>query len=275
MQYTFQSLVELITYMQFVEEFTLRTKDAHKEQCDMMSDEDVSQAERQYYSKVYGINRSSAISHLDHFDITEQLPQDVMHVLLEGVVPLNSGLFLHHVIVEEGHISVDTLNRKLRSFPYGYYESDKKPPALSLAAIQAGDLTGKQTGITKITRWYTLNLKFSVPVKVSQVCKFVLSGMQIMFCTFKHVASQMWCLFHILPLILGEELKENVHYQCFLLLQDICALVLSPDILAEQVPLLRILVQEYLSTFCSLYERPLTPKMHYLVHLPRQIIRSA
>ena len=76
--------------MQFVEEeFTLRTKDAHKEQCDMMSD-DVSQAERQYYSKVYGINRSSAISHLDHFDITKQLPQDVMHVLLEGVVPLNS-----------------------------------------------------------------------------------------------------------------------------------------------------------------------------------------
>ena len=170
MQYTFQSLVELITYMQFVEEeFTLRTKDAHKEQCDMMSDEDVSQAERQYYSKVYGINRSSAISHLDHFDITEQLPQDVMHVLLEGVVPLNTGLFLHHVMVEEGHISIDTLNRKLRSFPYGYFESDKKPPALSLAAIQAGDLTGKQTGITKITRWYTPNLKFSVPVKVSQV----------------------------------------------------------------------------------------------------------
>jgi len=82
MQYTFQSLVELITYMQFVEEeFTLRTKDAHKEQCDMMSDEDVSQAERQYYSKVYGINKSSALPHLEHFDITEQLPQDVMHVL--------------------------------------------------------------------------------------------------------------------------------------------------------------------------------------------------
>ena len=103
MQYTFQSLAELITYLQFVEEFTLRTKDAHKEQWDMMSDEDVSQAECQCCSKVYGINRSSALSHLEHFNVTEQLPQDVMHVLLEGVVPLNTGLFLHHMIVEEGH----------------------------------------------------------------------------------------------------------------------------------------------------------------------------
>ena len=133
--------------MQFLEEeLTLRTKVAHRKQCNTMTGKDVSQAERQYYSKVYGINRASAISHLDHFDLTEQLPQDVMQVLLEGVVPLNTGLFLHHVIVEEGHISLDAVNHKLRSFPYGYFESDKKPPALSLAAIQAGDLTGKQTG---------------------------------------------------------------------------------------------------------------------------------
>jgi len=80
MQYTFQSLAELITYMQFVEEFTLRTKDAHKEKCDMIPMK-MSQAERQYYSKVYCINKSSALPHLEHFDITEQLPQDVMHVL--------------------------------------------------------------------------------------------------------------------------------------------------------------------------------------------------
>ena len=84
----------------------------------------------------------------------------------------------------------------------------------------------------------------------------------------------MWCLLHILPLILGRLLSGDEHYHCLLQLHDICAIVFSPLISHDQVPYLRILVKDYLMTFTDLYpERPLTPKFHYLVHLPRIIIR--
>ena len=42
---------------------------------------------------------------LPYFDITKQLPQDVMHVLFEGLFPLNMELLLSHLI--------DTLNVSL------------------------------------------------------------------------------------------------------------------------------------------------------------------
>ena len=35
---------------------------------------------------------------LPYFDITKQLPQDVMHVLFEGLFPLNMELLLTHLI---------------------------------------------------------------------------------------------------------------------------------------------------------------------------------
>ena len=80
---------------------------------------------------------------------------------------------------------------------------------------------------------------------------------------------------HILPLILGDVLRDSPHYECFLKLHDICAVALSPMLSLEQIPFMRLMVQEYLATFTTLYEneRPLTPKFHFLVHLPRLALR--
>ena len=58
------------------------------------------------------------------------------------------------------------------------------------------------------------------------------------------------------------------------MLHDICALVLSPMLSVEQAAYLRLLVQEYLTSYTALYDMQLTPKFHFLVHLPRMIIRS-
>ena len=78
---------------------------------------------------------------------------------------------------------------------------------------------------------------------------------------------------HILPLILGDVLQDSPHYECFLKLHDICAVALCPMLSLEQIPLMRLMVQEYLATFTSLYERHLTPKFHFMVHLPRLALR--
>ena len=103
-------------------------------------------AERAHYSKTYGINRESEITLLDPFDVTEQVPQDVMHVLLEGVVPIEIGLLLRQAVVEDEAITLAVVNQKIASFPYSYFESDTKPSTIPQSSVQNGDLTGKQTG---------------------------------------------------------------------------------------------------------------------------------
>ena len=99
-----------------------------------------------HYSKTYGINRRSALSCLQYFDICEQLPQDVMHVLLEGVVPRSVALVLQHVIVDLRIISIDALNARIASFPYAYFESPNKPSRISMPSILNLELEGTQTG---------------------------------------------------------------------------------------------------------------------------------
>ena len=82
-------------------------------------------------------------------------------------------------------------------------------------------------------------------------------------------ASQMWELFYVMPLLIGAEIApDDQQYQCFLLLQDVASIMCSPIIAVEQIPLLRLMIHEYLEIFKFLYPgRPLTPKLHYLLHV--------
>ena len=76
----------------------MRTLDNHIKQCAYMERPGIGADERSHYSKVYGINRRSALCNLPHFDVTTQLPQDIMHLLFEGLFPLHFELILQHSI---------------------------------------------------------------------------------------------------------------------------------------------------------------------------------
>ena len=75
------------------------------------------------------------------------MPVDVMHILLEGVVPIQIGLLLKQVVLQDELISLNEINRKLASFPYSYFEVDTKPSTITISSVQDGDLTGKQIGL--------------------------------------------------------------------------------------------------------------------------------
>ena len=94
---------------------------------------------------------------------------------------------------------------------------------------------------------------------------------------FLHVAVQMWELFSILPYIIGSKMPLNDPlYDCFMSLNDIAIVVFSPVIAHDQVSFLRLQIKEYLEQFTFLYPgRPLTPKFHYLLHIPSLIERYA
>ena len=132
----------------------MRTKENHKLHCSRIEDPTSSKSERDHYSLCYGVNRESKLALLEPFDITKQLPQDVMHVVLEGVAQLHLGLLLKNILVDNPVCSLQQFNRKIQAYPYQYHETAQKPSPITDSAIAKGDLAGKQTGITYLRIQY-------------------------------------------------------------------------------------------------------------------------
>ena len=63
--------------------FKLRTPKQHLKQCNEL-EKSVSRSE---VSKQYGINRKSVLESIPNLSVTQNLPHDIMHDLLEGVIP--------------------------------------------------------------------------------------------------------------------------------------------------------------------------------------------
>ena len=57
----------------------------------------ISESERKAHSKMSGVNRKSILCELPDFDVTLQLPQDVIHLLFEGLFHLQIKLFLNYI----------------------------------------------------------------------------------------------------------------------------------------------------------------------------------
>ena len=80
--------------------------------------------------------RASILQELDDFDITKQLPEDAMHVLLEGIVPKHLGLFLNKVMSLK-LVDLNKLNGAIQGFSYQYFECSSKPSCIPLSACSA------------------------------------------------------------------------------------------------------------------------------------------
>lgn len=75
---------------------------------------------------MYGINRGSLLSSLENYHVIDGIPPDVMHDVLEGVLPLTIRLFLNKICVEDKLISLTELNQRIAQFDYGYLEISQK-----------------------------------------------------------------------------------------------------------------------------------------------------
>jgi hypothetical protein len=73
-----------------------------KGHCRSMSDE-IEKAQtdllRNSLRTTYGINRRSKLVEFPAFDIIQQTPQDIMHIILEGLAPLEIKCVLNHLVV--------------------------------------------------------------------------------------------------------------------------------------------------------------------------------
>ena len=82
----------------------------------------------------------------------------------------------------------------------------------------------------------------------------------------------MWLLGRLLPIMVGDLVPEDDnHWQCYIDLLRIMCIVTAVEVTENFINILTMLIECYLSTFNALFPDSITPKMHYLLHLPDQI----
>ena len=101
------TLHNLCGIFQFKEDdFVPRTPASHDYHCSLLLG-----PLREADSVTYGVNYESALNTLEHFHVANnQLPQDVMHILLEGVIPYTIKCTLRRFICENNYFTIDFLN---------------------------------------------------------------------------------------------------------------------------------------------------------------------
>lgn len=75
------------------------------------------------------------------------MPEDIMHVLLEGLVPYETKLMLKKLIDESRCFTLKVLNQRIESFDYGYMNKKNKPTVITRETINGlTEAKLKQTG---------------------------------------------------------------------------------------------------------------------------------
>jgi len=84
-----------------------------------------------HFSKIYGINERTSLMDVKYFSIFEyRLPHDMMHDLLEGLVPHEIKLMVLYY-TSNHFFTLQEFNERLINFNFGYSEKDKPLPILS------------------------------------------------------------------------------------------------------------------------------------------------
>lgn len=85
------------------------------------------------------------------------------------------------------------------------------------------------------------------------------------------VVSQSMTFMRLLTLLIGDLIRNHdPSWECILLLHTICSTSTAFAVTQEHSPELAWLVEAHHEMFCK---DTITPKMHILIHLPKQILR--
>ena len=122
------------------ESFQPRTRETHAAQCASLGG-----VLHDHFATTFGLHRDSILNTSRYFHVTEGLVPDVMHDVLEGILPLETKELLQHFI-HQGVISTSELNEAIESFTYGRLDSCNKPSPIAATTLSSSDHALKQTG---------------------------------------------------------------------------------------------------------------------------------
>lgn len=91
----------------------------------------------------------------------------------------------------------------------------------------------------------------------------------------KSSASQMLTLMRNLPFLIGKSVPEGDEcWECYLILRKILDIILCPTLPLSVCATLKLLIIQHHTMYISIYgSENFIPKMHFLVHYPKQICR--
>ena len=205
-------------------------------------------------STTFGVTNDSILNTSRFFHVINGIPPDIMRDILEGTLQATLKCLLQYIISQE-FLTLKLLNERIQSFNYGRVDSRNKP-----SVIKKDTLTSKDGTHLKQSGMYTL-----IIYVLMYQGKFVII----------HLASQSWCLGRFIPLLVGDKVPEDdERWMNYLTLLHIMEFVFAPAINQGQIGYLEMLIEDFLYEFSRLYpDRPLLPKMHYLIHIPNWIRR--
>ena len=126
-------------------------------------------------SRIEGVNSKSTLCSIPGFDVTRQLMQDPMHVILEGCFSAALAMILKVAIYEEKLFTLKKLNLWMDRFPYCYMDKDKKPYNIEKVHIQ--NVAIKQKASTMLLLAYIMPLflgRFMDPLEHTRYHHFLL-----------------------------------------------------------------------------------------------------
>ena len=78
-------------------------------------------------SITYGVNFASPLNDITGFHVVDQMPQDMMHVLFEGVIPYELTLLLRYFVTEKKLFTLQELNDYIECYSYSPLELNDRP----------------------------------------------------------------------------------------------------------------------------------------------------
>ena len=99
------------------------------------------------FSTMYGVTSESPLNELDHFHVVDQLPQDIMHVLLEGVIPYELTLILVYFVTGRRYFSIIQLSDCITKFSFAHQEAKDKPSPIKPQICTSQGASLNQTGM--------------------------------------------------------------------------------------------------------------------------------
>lgn len=191
-----------------------------------------------HIATTYGVMRDPVLNQLRYFHTTEGLVPDVMHDILEGVLPMCVKHLLSHLL-QTSATTVDELNWCIDTFDFGPVEGSNRPKG-SISATNLNVAELRQSG----NEYYVLHACASIYFELG----FHPSAL-LLSCIHTY-SYRMWCLGRFLPLIVGDLVTEDsTHWSHFLQLLTIMEYILAPVTSSDSMKYVEILIEDFLSTW--------------------------
>jgi len=152
----------------------------------------------------YGINRRSMLVDFPAFDLIQQTPQDIMHIILEGVAPMEIKCVLKHLVLS-GQMELDMFNSAIQSFPFSAVDVRDKPCPISVSTLASNDNKLKQSSGQMLILLKILPFLLN-SIEKNEYVQFVLDLIEIVQIIFAPVLSvqSVWTLKQMIELHLKQ-----------------------------------------------------------------------